>query len=79
MSQCKGIVEEIKKVSKIIDISLNNDAINGIADNTENFILQLLEEFAEACNNNKRKIITVDDLKEAINARKIDFLKPLFD
>lgn len=79
MSQCKGVVEEVEKISKIIDFKVSKAMAECIAVNTESFITNLLEDSLNVCINDKRKIVTVEDVKDAIYERKIEFLKPLFD
>lgn len=79
MSVCKGIAEEIKKISKIIDFEIDDENANTIADNIERFLLDILEESAEISRNDKRKIVTVEDIKKAVNIRKIEILDPLFE
>lgn len=79
MSQCKGVVEEVEKISKIIDFKVSKAMAECIAVNTESFITNLLEDSLNVCINDKRKIVTVEDVKDAIYERKTEFLKPLFD
>lgn len=79
MSLCKGVEDEVEKISKIVDFKVSKEIIGSIAENTESFILQILEESSNICKNDKRKIVTLDDLKQAVFTRKIEFLQPLFD
>lgn len=79
MALCKGIVEEVENVSKIIDFKVKKEMAGRIAEKTEDFLTQLLEKAAEVCRDDKRKIVTADDLKSVIYEKKLDVLMPLFD
>lgn len=79
MSICKGIVSDIKKISKALDYSLDDESIDFIATKNEEFILDILNESSQACIRDKRKIVSLEDLNEVINTRDLYICKDLLN
>jgi histone H3/H4 len=78
MAQCRGIVDEIEKISKLIDFKVSKVNSNLIAENVESFLIKILEESAEISKEDKRKTVTVEDIKKVVFDKKLEVLKDLF-
>lgn len=78
MVECKGLIDEVKKIAKIIDYTVDDKIAACIADKTEHLIISILTQSEQICMADKRKIIGIEDLKKCIEDRNLEFLKCLF-
>lgn len=76
---CKGILGDLTKQMDLMKLTFSQEQKEMIAQKTEDFIVQIIEESSEICFNDKRKIITEDDVKKAIENRGIEFLNFIFE
>ncbi|ELA42389.1 uncharacterized protein VICG_00488 [Vittaforma corneae ATCC 50505] len=79
MSTCKGVVKDVQKQAEMLNMKLSGEIAESIAQKTECFIVGLLKEATEICNENKRKIVMPEDIRQTISRRGLEILYPLFD
>lgn len=79
MSICKSVLNNVIKQAKALNINIASEQADSIAQKTENIVLELLNESAEICFADKRKILTSDDIKQAVASRGLDFLESIFE
>ena len=56
MSLCKGVYNDVKKLSELLDLELKDDVIELIAAKNEEFIKEILDEANHICLEDKRKM-----------------------
>lgn len=79
MSICKGVLKDVQKQASILNIKISENISEAIAQRTEQFILKLLENSGNICNEDKRKIITKEDIQKVVESKELNILLPLFD
>lgn len=79
MSICKRVLEDVHKQAEIQKLKISDKNAESIATKTEAFICELLDCSSEICLSDKRKIVTLEDLKDAVHKRRLEFLYPLFE
>lgn len=79
MSICKRVLEDVFRQAEIQSLKISDENAESIASKTEKFILDIIDGSSEICSMDKRKIITLEDLKNEIFKRKLEFLYPIFE
>ena len=76
---CKGILSDVKKICKDLDYALNDDIFEIIASKNEEFIIGVLDEASEISASDKRKTVTIEDIKEVIKGRGLEIFDEVFN
>lgn len=79
MSICKGIAKDVQKQAEMMNVRVSDEAVEAITQETERFVAGIIRESTEICSQNKRKIVTSEDIKQAVYRRGIEIFYPLFD
>lgn len=73
MVLCKTVTKAVETIASDIGINLPENIKTHIADRLEEFLSNILIEADSICIKNKRKIVSVSDLKEACLERDMPF------
>lgn len=78
MHASRGITKDLQQQAEAMGIKLPDEIVDMIAQKVESFVAGILEESLELCHQDKRKIVTQEDVKNVVIKRNIDILYPLF-
>lgn len=78
MAICKGILSDARKIAEALDFSLGDNVLEAIATENEAFVLEVLGEASQVCIQNKRRVISREDVQEVIKSRNLPFYSTLF-
>lgn len=73
MVVCKGIVSDAKKIAEALDFAIGNDMIEVISAQNETFIQEILGEASDMCIQDKRKVVSREDVWAAVKSRNLPF------
>lgn len=79
MGICKGVTKDVQKQAEIQNLKLSGRMSELVGTKTEEFIASLLQQSAEVCTADKRKIVSTEDVKAAVHKKGLKILYPLFD
>lgn len=73
MENYRGIFKEIEAISNELGVHLSKENKEEIANGVGNFILDVINSAEKQCQKENRKIVTDQDIKHEIFARKLPF------
>lgn len=73
MVVCKSVATSIEAVSAELGIELSAAQREQIGDGVEALLLDILADAERICNSNKRKTVSLDDIKQVLIQKKLPF------
>lgn len=73
MAICKTVKKNVERVAEQVGVKVDPEIREAIASRTEGFLLAVLRTAETICRQSKRKLITTEDLIDALKSKGLPF------